>query len=238
MNNNEDNFELLDLIGSENLIEYNEQKNLLVYTCGCLLAYWEIGTEKRVYIKYHDGNIGNIKFSKFHNLLLSIDKTTVPKMVFWNCSDFTIRFQSKIPLTLNKENNIKLNNSYDLIDDVFSDFLADNHLILIFNYEGKQSFFYFEIRKEVNLVFESHLDIDNYCKGLATFEDCSSFVTQEQKMIKQWKIEGLNVKLVLKIHLKEKLLKNSISVCHILKLIIVLTEKGYAIILDEQVNFI
>ena len=238
MTNNEDNFQLLDLIGSENLIEYNEQKNILVYTSGCLLSYWEIGTEKRVYIKYHDGNIGNIKFSKCNNLLLSIDKTRVPKMVFWNCSDFSISFQSKIPLTLSnyRDQNTNLNTNNDLIDDVYTDFLEDNHLIILFNFEGKQSFFLFEIRKEINLIFECHLDIDNYCTGLTTFEDCNKFATQESKMIKIWKIEGLKVKLLVKVHLKEKILKNSIAVCTILKLIIVLTEKGNAIILDDQVN--
>jgi hypothetical protein len=218
-------------------MEYNEHKNLLVYTSGCLLAYWEIGTEKRVYIKYHDGNIGDIKFSKCHNYLISIDKTRVPNLVIWKCSDFSIYFQSKIPLTLSnyKENNMNLNANNDLIDDLFIECISDHYFIVIFNFEGKQSFFYFEIRKDINLLFESSLDIDNYCSGLTSFEDTNIFVTQEQKIIKIWKLEGINVKLALKVHFKEKLLKNSICVCYILKLIIVLTEKGHAIVLDDQV---
>lgn len=240
MTNNEENFQLLDLNGTDSLIEFNEHKNILVYTCGCLLAYWEIGTEKRVYIKYHEGNIGNIKFSLCNNYLVTVDKTRVPTMVIWSTSNFSLYFHSKIPLTLNnfKDQHVNMNANIDLIDDIFIEFISHNNFIIIFNFEGKQSLFFFEIRKEINLLFENALDIDNYCAGLSCFEDTNIFVTQEQKMVKIWRIEGLNVKLAVKIHLKEKLLKNSIVVCYILKLIIVLTEKGYAIILDDQVNYI
>jgi hypothetical protein len=235
----EENFQLLDLIGTDNLVEYNEQKNIFVYTCGCLLAYWEIGTEKRVFIKYHEGNIGNIKFSRCNNYLVSVDKTRVPTMVIWSTSNFSVYFNSKIPLTLSnhKDQFVNLNANTDLIDDLFIEFISDTNFFLIFNFEGKQSFFYFEIRKDINLLFESALEIDNYCIGVTCFEDTNIFVTQEQKMVKFWRIEGLNVKLSVKIHLKEKLLKNSITVCYLLKLIIVLTEKGFAIILDDQVKF-
>ena len=235
--------ELLDLNGSEPILEYNPTKNVLVYAVGCMLVYWELSTDKKLYLKYHEGNIGCVKFSKCGNFLITVDKLSSPHVVIWNIPTLTVHFQSHIPIGLNSvtEDQKKVNyqaNNNNYVQDIFISFLNESHFILILNVDEKQKIFYFEFKKQVNLIFDSTLEIDNYCLGVDSFDNGKSFATQEAKTIKIWKIDNLKITLTTKIHVKSKLLERSLNICRYLKLIIVISDCGSAFILDENGKFL
>ena len=48
----ENNFKLLDITGSENIFDYNPTKNILAYSVGCMIVYWELSSDKKLFIKY------------------------------------------------------------------------------------------------------------------------------------------------------------------------------------------
>jgi len=243
----EDKPELLDINGSESILEYNPIKNVLVYAVGCMLVYWELSTDKKVYLKYHECDIAVIKFSICGNFLISVDKADNPCLVMWSIPNLSIFFQNHVPLSVGKGSQGKSytgfsgytgTNNTSSIQDIFITFLNENYFIIIINIDDKQKIFYFEFKKQVNLIFDSTLEIDSMCLGVDSFHDGSSFATIESKTIKFWKIVNMKLVLSTKVQTKQRLLENSLNFCRYLKLIVVLSYSGPALILDEVGNFL
>jgi hypothetical protein len=246
----EQNFKLLDLTGSESVFDYNANKNILVYSIGCMIVYWELSLDKKLYIKYHEGIIGALKFTKSGNYLISVDKLFSPHLVVWEVPTMQVYFQNYLPLNntsvkedlkylREKPQDLKSN----LVSDIYLEFLSRNNFLIILNVESKQLLFSFEFGKEINLKYDSTIEVDAACLGLKSFPDTNIFVTVEEKTLKIWKMlddssSSLKIKLITKIHLKQKLLKDSLHLCEYLKLVNVLNDSGSCIILDDLGNFL
>lgn len=246
----EQNFKLLDLAGSESVFDYNANKNILVYSIGCMIVYWELNLDKKLYIKYHEGIIGTLKFTKSGNYLISVDKLFSPHLVVWEVPTMQVYFQNYLPLnntSLKEDLKYLRERPQDLksnfVADIYLEFLSRNNFLIILNVENKQLLFSFEFGKEINLKYDSTIEVDTKCQGLKAFPDTNFFVTIEEKTLKFWKMlddlsSNLKIKLITKIHLKQKLIKDSLHLCEYLKMACVLNESGSCIILDDLGNFL
>lgn len=246
MESQEMNFKLLDMTGSENIFDYNSARNVLVYSVGCMIVYWEISTDKKLFIKYHEGIVGCLKFTKSGNYLISIDKLFSPKIVVWEVPSLEVYFQSNLPLNcsyINDDLKYLRERSPEAkmssIENICLEFLTKNSFIIIVNIESKQLLFNFEFSKQINLKFDTTLEMESYCLGLKAFPNTNTFITLEEKIVKLWKIDdNMKVKLSTKIHLKQKLLQDSIQICEYLKIFLFLNENGSCLILDDAGNFL
>lgn len=143
----ENSFKLLDLTGCEDNFDYNFEKNIIVYSVGCMIVYWELTTDKKFYIKYHEGFIGNLKFTKSGNYLISIDKLFSPNIVIWEIPSLNIYFQSYLHLNANYINDdLKYlrdrepENKENFTKDIHLEFLSKNNFVVIINVEKKSKF--------------------------------------------------------------------------------------------------
>lgn len=146
------NFKLLDLIGSNKIQDYNEKHNLLVYTSDYIITILNLNDLSKKHIIYHDSPIACLKFSLCCDFLFSLDKTISSSVVVWEIPSFKVLYQSFLPipsaLEQNLNNNINkflrnnnnedisnynhnkgYNNDYDnsvIISDIYLDFFSSN----------------------------------------------------------------------------------------------------------------
>jgi len=232
----ENNFHLLGVSGFDNSMEYNFKKNILVYSIGSLLVFFDLNKDDKKNFKHHKGNIGAIKSSYCGNYIITVDKLISPTIALWSSAKpYKLLFENTIPLS-----NINNKNEISNIKDIYLDCLNSDSLVMIINVDDKQKLFLFEINNiagvNINLVYESIIDVDSTCLGLKCLEKDNTFITIEDKIIKIWNLDNVKIQLIKKVVMKNSLCRNSLQVCNYFKVILVLTEIGSALLLDTNVN--
>jgi WD40 repeat protein len=209
------------------------------------LTLWEIPSFNIIYREYLSLNLKSLKEEFPEETKFLRDKT-----------------QTKPNFNFNE--NIKLKKNYK-IKEIFLEFFRSNFFYILINvnsnqfdnkgnsifknkskevinnnnYNFIQIFYLFEISGVVKLNFYKIINEENECLGIRSLNN-ASFITIENKLIKNWKIDTKKntIKLKKKIHLKNNLKKGQLDICEYLKLIIVMNVDRSCIILDETGLFL
>lgn len=154
-NENSFNLDLIDLRGSEGVFDYCSKTNIIVYSVGSMLIYWELVKDKKLYINYHESTIGAIKISDLGNYFISIDKNKYPNIIFWEIPTLNVLYQSKLSVNFRSDkdkfpeetkflrdinDNTNFNfkkemskNSGLIISDILIEFYKSNFICILIN---------------------------------------------------------------------------------------------------------
>ena len=194
------NFELLDLIGFDNIFDYNPKYNIIAYSSGFIINIFFINEDIKKHVFYHESPVTCLKFSLCGDFLFSIDKTLSSSIVIWEVPTMRILYQSFLPVSssieqgvlsninkfiretnnFNNFNNKTFNTNQNKVEvkNIFIDFFPTTSskfkFVIVINYSTKQQSFmlmeYSIMKNIVDLVLETTAEVEALCQGLVTFK--------------------------------------------------------------------
>ena len=228
----EDNsLQLLDILGtSSNNLSFSSFNKILIFSTGSYIVYYNLKTDTKTFIQYHQDEICLIKFiDESQHYMISIDKNSSPFLCLWDIPSFNCLFSI----------NIKTRSFFNVDCVYLEQIKKDNFLILITSVDCNL-LYQLTIQNEIcSIDFINHLsNIQNEIYGFKTFYNSNDIVIMLKDTIQFYNISQFDKQINLKynINFPFTLIKNSIRVSTIVNIISFISDKGNCILYDQNGN--